>query len=341
MAATAVRRSLMRWYRLSRRDLPWRGTTDPYRIWVSEVLLQQTQAERVTEYYVRFLSRFPTLSSLASATWRQLLPVWRGLGYYSRGRNMLAAAKLMRLHHRGRVPANLESLESLPGIGPYTARAIMSFAYGKPLPALDTNLRRVIGRVFGVGGEDLPLAAEALFAGARNGNLNHALMDLGAMVCKARTPLCARCPLNRFCVAFGTGALPVVVHLPAPRNKPAIDVGVGCIHRDGKYLIAKRHADRGGNWEFPGGKREKGEDIRACLKRELREELGIEVAVRPAFFKVEYSNQRGRFRLHFCRCQILRGKPKALDHDAIKWISLEELLHHPFPEANRAALEKL
>ncbi|MCB0355225.1 MAG: A/G-specific adenine glycosylase, partial [Bdellovibrionales bacterium] len=299
--------TLLRWYRSCGESLPWRKTRDPYRIWISEIMLQQTQVNRVVPYYERFLERFPTLSKLASASWRQVLPYWRGLGYYRRGENLLRAAKILRSDFGGEIPRERVQLLSLPGIGEYTASAILSFAFGRSEPALDTNLYRIIQRYSGCLREGVSPRAQALFRsrGRSSALLNYAFMDLGRLVCLARNPRCGECPLKSSCHyrKNHSSSLPQKATKRTLRRTSSlqvIDVGVACIYENGNYLFGKRKRAKGGLWEFPGGKREKGESIRHCLKREIQEELGVEVSVRPHFLVEEFVDGEFLFRLHFC-----------------------------------------
>ncbi|MFN8390769.1 MAG: NUDIX domain-containing protein [Bdellovibrionota bacterium] len=341
-------RPLLAWYKRNGRALPWRKTADPYKIWISEVMLQQTQVSRVEGYYSRFLQRFPTVEKLAAARWQSVLPYWRGLGYYGRGRNLLQAAKtIVRVHDR-KLPQSFPELRTLPGIGEYTASAILSFAFGQAVPALDTNLKRVLARVLGKTGAEVTVDAEKIFRSARKNapHLNHALMDIGALLCKSRHVACEECPLRPYCVFFKSGAaLTLNVSSSAPKtpraSRGAIDVGAACIHRDGRYLIARRSPAKGGEWEFPGGKREPGESIRDCLKREIREELGVEIAVRPAFFVSSLERGGKRYRIHFCRSQILRGKPKNREHAKLAWVERSALLDFDLAGSNRDAAKIL
>ncbi len=214
----AFQTRLLRWFREHGRDLPWRRTRDPYKILVSEVMLQQTQVERVREYYGRFLREYPTIQDLASANPVRVRDSWDGLGYYARARNLHAAARMVVGQHEGRFPRHLEEVLALPGVGRYTAGAVLSFAYGKPAPTLDTNVRRVLGRIFVRRRASRPAAAErrlwalaeAVIPSGEAWAFNQALMDFGATVCTARNPRCSACPLRNLCAyyarAVSTGA---------------------------------------------------------------------------------------------------------------------------------------
>jgi A/G-specific adenine glycosylase len=201
------RRRLLGWYSRRGRDLPWRSTRDPYRILVSEIMLQQTQVERVKDFYARFLKRYPTIADLAAASAGEVREAWEGLGYYARSRNLRRAARVVVERHGGRMPHEAQELRALPGIGPYTAGAIRSFAFGAAAPIVDTNVARVYQRVFGVRGDRrrarvnhrLWAIAAAITPARRAYDFNQAIMDLGATVCVARAPRCPRCPMRRIC----------------------------------------------------------------------------------------------------------------------------------------------
>jgi len=208
-----TRARLLRWYRRYRRDLPWRRTRDPYAIWVSEIMLQQTRVETVLPFYRRFLKRFPTIGSLARAKESDVLAAWSGLGYYRRAKNLRAAAVTVAREHDGQLPASLEALRALPGIGAYTAAAIGSIAFGLPAAAVDGNVIRVLARWDGLTGRsddpalrrDVQRRAEALAPGPAPGDWTQALMELGATTCLPREPLCDRCPVSSTCVALKSG----------------------------------------------------------------------------------------------------------------------------------------
>jgi len=202
--------TLLHWFRRFGRDLPWRRTRNPYKILVSEVMLQQTQVERVKEYYHRFLNRFPTIESLAQSTEDEVLNAWDGLGYYNRARNLRKTAIAVCEQFNGEFPLTVEKLETLPGVGKYTAGAIVSFAYVKPAPILDTNVKRVLERIFVKRKHSSPARqerrlwklAESVIAAETVWEINQALMDLGAQICTAKKPKCGICPMRSFCVEY-------------------------------------------------------------------------------------------------------------------------------------------
>lgn len=342
---------LLRWYRAQRRDLPWRNTKDPYRIWVSEIMLQRTQVETVKPYYARFLAAFPTLRQLVDAALDDVLKCWEDLGYYARARQLHRAARLIVRDFHGVMPDQRADLLKLPGIGRYTAGAIASIAFGRDEAALDGNAMRVLSRLFNVSDaieksstqKRLWELAERLLPRGYAADFNQALMELGATVCVPQTPRCACCPLEEDCAARRLGlekTLPVHI---ARKSRPHHQAAVGIIWRDEKILIARRPEDGllGGLWEFPGGKREPGERWQACLKREVREELGIEIKVGQRLAIVEHGYTHFKVTLHAFRCEYRSGKPRALGCSAFAWVAPADLGKYAFPAANRKILQAL
>jgi A/G-specific adenine glycosylase len=248
---SAFRASVLRWFAAYRRPLPWRDTRDPYRIWVSEIMLQQTRVAAVFEHYAEFLRRFPDVEALAGASLQDVLAAWSGLGYYRRARGLHQAARtLMRLHN-GRLPATAEALESLPGIGRYTAAAIASIAFGQPCAVVDGNVERVLRRVFGWPHQPSPRvwdAAQQLLSRRSPGNFNQAIMELGALVCLPAAPRCAACPVRRFCVTRG----PIERVSAPPRQSAETTYGLATRHHR-VYLVrrGRRESLMPGMWELP------------------------------------------------------------------------------------------
>lgn len=249
--------NLLAWYDRCARVLPWRGERDPYRIWLSEIMLQQTQAETVRGYYARFLERFPDVAALARADEREVLKLWEGLGYYSRARNLHAAARIIALELDGAFPPNAEGLRKLPGIGPYAANAIASIAYGEPAPALDGNQARVLSRVLAWEEVlktpfDLRVPAQELISSDRPGDYNQALMDLGATVCTPKFPRCGDCPIAGHCRAYGEDAVLEYPRKPAPIAKKQQDWTILLmLNKEGKLLVRQRPRGLlGGLYEF-------------------------------------------------------------------------------------------
>jgi A/G-specific adenine glycosylase len=271
--------ALLAWHDLNARDLPWRREKDPYRIWLSEIMLQQTRAETVVPYYRAFLDRYPTVEALAGADPVVVLKLWEGLGYYSRARNLMKAAKLVAA--AGDFPRDAEGLRKLPGIGEYTAGAILSIAYGLSEPAIDGNQIRVLSRVFGVrlptqspeGRRALKQAALSAIPPERPGDFNQAMMGLGALVCTPR-PDCGRCPVAAFCDALRAGDVLSLPVLPPKADKRLEQRAVALIYR-GSSVLVRRRPDEGllpGLYEFPSFP---GARTQAEVREALRE-LGVE-----------------------------------------------------------------
>jgi A/G-specific adenine glycosylase len=257
----AVANALLRWYARARRDLPWRRSQEPYRVWVSEIMLQQTQVERVKDFFLRFLDRFPTVASLAAATEHDVLRLWEGLGYYRRARQLHAAAKKIVAEHGGDFPRTVVGLRSLPGIGRYTAGAIASIALDQPEPIVEANSRRVIARLAGYAkplggaGGDEPIweIATGLVPREHPGRFNQALMDLGAMVCTPEQPLCNACPLAAHCEARKTGRVAEIPVKASRRAAKVVHETAVVVRRGARVLVVQRGPGEWweGLWDFP------------------------------------------------------------------------------------------
>lgn len=338
-----LRRSLLQWYSSMGRDLPWRRSRDPYAIWVSEIMLQQTQVKTVIPYYQRWLAQFPTVQSLAAADQQQVLKLWQGLGYYARARNLHQAAQMVVDRHNGNFPTQLEVAMTLPGIGRTTAGGILSAAFNSPVAILDGNVKRVLARLFAL---DVPpkQAEQQLWAWStalldliHPRDFNQALMDLGATVCIAKKPACLLCPWREHCQAHQFNMqddLPISEsRAPLPHKM----IGVAVIwNEQGQVLIDRRRPEGllGGLWEFPGGKVEPGETIEACIRREIQEELGIEIEVGDRLITIDHAYTHFRVTLNTYHCRHLSGDPQPLACDEVRWVEVSELEQFPFPKAN-------
>ena len=348
----AIQRRLLAWWADHQRDLPWRSRRTPYRVWVAEMMLQQTQVATVKPYYRRWLKAFPSFRALAAARLDEVLKCWEGLGYYSRARNMHAAAKTVVDRFGGRLPRVADDLRTLPGIGPYTAGAIASIAFGADEPVLDGNVIRVLCRLFAVGKDpraastrkDLWSLAEALIPSGQAGPFNEALMDLGATVCIPQGPHCRRCPLRPICRARRRG-LQGSLPLRAVTNRtPHYNVAVGIVTKQGRVLIDRRPAKGllGGLWEFPGGKIEAGETAADAVRREVREEVGIEVAPEAnPLITVKHAYSHFRITMQAFVCRHVSGRARPIRCDAVRWVPIEQLDQYAFPRANQKVLAAL
>jgi A/G-specific adenine glycosylase len=314
-------------------------------------MLQQTQVEQILPYFDRFIKAFPTVETLAQASLSQVLKAWEGMGYYARARNLHKAAQQVVRNYEGKLPDTFKELSELPGVGAYTVRAVLSIAYNQDYPVLDGNVSRVFCRAFNIDRDPkstvvkkelLQLGGELLPPGHAS-SFNQALMELGALVCRPQKPFCLICPLNTICQARNLGD-PTTLPIKTPKKKiPHHLIGVGIIWRDNQILIALRPPEGllGGLWEFPGGKVEEGESLEACVVREVREELGIEVKIDEPFMVIKHAYTHFRITLHSFHCTYLGGDPQPLGCADWKWVSLKELSNYAFPRANKKLVERL
>jgi A/G-specific adenine glycosylase len=323
----ALRRRLLAWWDAGHRDLPWRfpqHAADPYRVWLAEVMLQQTRVQAVAPYYRRFLGRWPSLEALAGADDAEVLAAWSGLGYYARCRNLLAAARAALARHGG-LPASVDALRALPGFGPYTAGAVASIAFAIPAPAVDGNVARVLSRLFLVAGRrhsrkvewGLEALARGLLDRSRPGDLNQALMELGATTCLPGRPRCASCPVAGSCAALREGR---VGEFPArvPRREPVrMVLALVRVERAGRLLLRRSPEDGifPGMWGLPGLVVPGGEDPAGFLRRRAAPDLGLALVVGEELATVTrlLTHRRLELRVHAAR---LRGRAP---RDRARW----------------------
>lgn len=350
-AIAAFRSDLLAWYRAHRRELAWRQSRDPYRIWISEIMLQQTRVDQMDAYFARFIQAFPTVQDLAQASEDQVLKAWEGLGYYARARNLHKAAKQIAAQG-GQLPDTYEGLLELPGIGPYTAAAVSSIAFDRDHPVLDGNVARVLCRLLRIEEDPrkaavktaLIAAGEKLLAPGQAGDFNQAMMELGARVCTPARPRCGECPVAQACRAFAELDDPAALPRKAPRKpRPHYQVAAGLIWKGEKLLIAQRLSEGllGGLWEFPGGKQEEEETLEECLAREIREELAIEIAVGARLAIVDHGFTHFSITLHAFSARYLSGEPQPLGCAAWRWVDPAELGQYAFSRADRRVIEQL
>jgi A/G-specific adenine glycosylase len=350
----AINAGLLPWFAANKRSMPWRSNRTPYRVWISELMLQQTRVDQATPYFHRFMKRFPSLKSLAEASQEDVLKMWEGLGYYSRARNLHKAARIISTEWKGRFPRTPEEIQSLPGIGSYTTAAIGSLAFNLDLAVLDGNVIRVLSRLFAyttdsrsvTAKKELQQLADDLLVKGKAGDFNEAMMELGATVCLPRKPKCDECPMTTVCLGHQSGR-PTDYPVKAPKKKvPHIIVGAAVvINSKGRILVAQRHAEDmlGGLWEFPGGKQESGETIQQCIARELKEELGIAVEVGEFLTTVKHAYSHFTMEMHTYFARIKSGRPRPIDCQDFQWLETADLRKLPYSKADLniiSALEK-
>jgi A/G-specific adenine glycosylase len=345
----ALRRRLLAWWDAGHRALPWRlprGAADPYRIWLAEVMLQQTRVETAGPYWLRFVERWPTIESLAAEDDAEVLAAWSGLGYYARCRNLLAAAREALSRHGG-LPRTLPELRALPGLGPYTAGAVASLAFGVPAAAVDGNAARVLCRVLAIPGDPreprvkraIDAAAAALVDPARPGDWNQAVMELGATVCVPRRPRCARCPLEAACAARRQGR-ETELAARTPRRAPVTSVvALARVERGGRLLLVRAppRGLLGGLWGLPALEVPAGEDPAGALRRSAPSRLGLRLAVGDEIAVVTRLLTHRRLEMHVVACRLLGRPPRERGRWA--FTSEEEAARLPASTAMRRAIE--
>lgn len=334
-----IHKRLLRWYKANGRDLPWRKSRAPYAIWISEIMLQQTQVNTVIPYYNHFLKTFPTIRYLAKANLSKVLKVWEGLGYYSRARNLHRASQVILSHFNGKIPDNLKDLLSLPGVGRYTAGAILSIAYNKTAPILDGNVKRVLSRLFAVLGhpkkteEFLWPLSESLIPKGSPGAFNQALMDLGSMICTPKNPNCLGCPLKNLCQGY-LSKKPESYPLRSVKKKvPHIEAIAAVIQKNGKVLLRQRPPKGllGGLWEFPNWKieEERRSMLRLRLRNYIKKEMGMDIEVKESIGTFQQTYSHFKLTLRVFQCQHLDGKTMG------RWVLFQKLQSLPLSRIHR------
>jgi A/G-specific adenine glycosylase len=342
----SFQKSLRNWYRKSARDLPWRHTRDPYKIWISEVMLQQTTVATVIPYYKKWIRTFATVKDVARAPLQHILKAWQGLGYYGRARSIHRSAKIMCAKYGAHVPSCAQVLCGLPGFGPYTMGAVLSIAFDQRRVIIDANIRRVVMRLRATQGLAVPRGDKEIHFFLQKvlpqkgvGLFNQALMELGALVCRSKAPLCLECPLRSFCLAFRRGRSGSIPKFRKADIKK-IEAVAAVIQKKGRYFIQKRAATGllAGLWEFPGGKIEKQETLLDALRREIKEELGVSVLAAERMMTVRHAYTQFRVKLFVFRVRV---KPwPGIDRDH-KWAGPGELKKYPVPSAIAKIIKRM
>jgi A/G-specific adenine glycosylase len=328
--------------------MPWRRTKDPYRILLAEYLLQRTRVASGMPFYERFVERFPDVASLAAAPEEDVLRAWEGLGFYRRARNLHAAAKAVVREHGGRIPSDAATLATLPGVGPYTAGAVASIAFGEPVPAVDGNVTRVVSRLFRVEADVATAAgrlrieelAQGLVPWDRPGAFNQALMELGSTVCTPRRPACPTCPLGAVCLAHGAGVESSLPSRPPARRPKTVAVSFAYIRSRGRILLVRRPEAEllGGLWSLPGGEMPAARLARASLGSVVAAQTGMRVDVLEDVAPVTHTFSHRRWSGRVYRC-VPRGS--SVLRPSARWVTDEEARHLPLVPDHRRLLEDL
>lgn len=335
-----IQKSLLRWFEKNKRDLPWRRTKDPYAIWIAEIMLQQTQVATAIPYYERFLKLFPTVDRLARSDLNGVLAAWEGLGYYSRARNLHLAAKVIRNHFGGKLPDTLDDLLSLPGIGRYTAGAMLSIAFNKEAPILDGNVKRALSRIFTLSGKSERILwhlSESLIPFGHAGAFNQALMELGATICTPQEPRCHHCPVKICCKGRAMGDPQRYPSKTVKKRIPHVEAVSAAILRNGKVLINRRPLKGllGGLWEFPNWELEDSTDMKRSLRTHLRKEMQIEIRVDDPVSTFKHTYSHFRLTLHSYHCRLISGAGKG------EWVFIRDLPRFPMSKVHRLIAQSL
>lgn len=343
-----IRKNLLNWYHSSHRNLPWRQTRDPYAIWISETMLQQTQVAAVIPYFHRFLQQFPDIHTLAGADLQSILKIWEGMGYYARARNLHRAAVKIVEDHQGKIPSSFDQLKKLPGVGDYIAAAISSIAFQKPYPVVDGNVKRVLSRLFLI---DAPVNAPKAyqifhqyalrFVDTRSkdhmGIFNQAIMELGALICRPRNPDCTNCPIAFYCQGFEKNIVDQYPKRLKKQKPPEYHVSAAVLRKNGRILITQRKPEGhlGGLWEFPGGKvRENETPEQACI-RELKEEVNLDISVDSFLTRIKHAYTHFKIVMDIFNCTFVSGTLKLNGPVDYRWVTAGQLDLYPFPGADR------
>ena len=335
-----ISNNLCKWYNENHFSLPWRKNNNPYNIWISEIMLQQTQVNTVIPYYQQWIKTFKTIERVANANIEKILKHWEGLGYYKRAHNIHSTARTIIKNYNSIIPSNYSQLLQLKGIGDYTACAILSIAYNQKYPAIDGNLKRVISRLSGIANFKIVIPTSKKYVlNLMNYNnpalINQSLMDLGRKICLPNNPKCVICPISKNCMAYTKNKLSFYSFKKTQKTKPTYNVSVGIIWKENKILISKRKKEGllGGLWELPGGKEQSSERSIPCLYREIDEELGIKVKALDQIGTIKHHYSHFSINLTGYHCSYQSGNAQAKSSEEIKWIKPYKITQFPFPKS--------
>jgi len=337
------REMLLAWFAIHQRPMPWRQTRDAYAVWVSEVMLQQTQIKKATPYFTNFMRLFPNVGALARADSQQVLKAWEGLGYYGRARNLHRAAQQVAFEFDGIIPSNSEELRKLPGVGEYIAAAVASQVFQETCAVIDGNVKRVLARLFQI---DAPLNSSAAQKAFRihaaelldprsPGDFNQAMMELGAVVCTPRAPLCRECPIATFCLSFRQGSTQRFPVAAKSNQAPKFSVVVAVIYRGNEFLIVQRPQEGllGGLWEFPGGKVESTREMESACVAIIRKKTGVDIRIEKNLATVKHAYSHFKIEMTAYLARYLGGTVSLAAHSAHRWVTIDQLPHFAFHKA--------
>ena len=341
MSSDSISQDILYWYDNNKTEMPWRDEADPYKVWLSEIMLQQTQVTTVIDYYYRWINRFPTISDVANASVDEILKYWEGLGYYSRARNFYASCKEID-KKGGSVPKGMEEFQNLKGVGPYIAAAVQSISFNEPVSVVDGNVNRVASRFNAYktpadkNKKAIKMFMDSILDIDRPGDFNQAVMDLGRYICKPRNPLCSECPIHSSCIANQKSEQELYPIKVKSKPIPHYDVAVGIISNGSKLLITKRKEDGllGGLWEFPGGKMKSNESPKQAIKREIKEELSIQIKTKDIIAQVEHKYSHFSVSINAIHCMYNGGDVELNGPTEYKWINPTNLSKYAFPKAS-------
>ena len=345
------RKILLEWFKIHQREMPWRGIDDPYKIWVSEVMLQQTQVKKVVAYYERFIAKFPDVQHLAEAHLQDVLKVWEGLGYYARARNLHKAAQIIIKEYDGKIPKNYATFRKLPGIGDYSAAAVHSIAFNEPYATVDGNIKRVLARLLLI---DAPIndassaklfqqKADKLLDQKEPGLFNQAMMELGATVCRPQSPTCLVCPVNLFCGAFQTARQDEFPIRLKREKVPEHHMVAGVIYKGSEVLIVQLPLEGllGGLWEFPNGQIAENETAETACFRHIADTVNLSVHNLKYLTRVKHAFTHFKIIVEVYTCDYQSGEVFLNGPIDAKWVKLSELKDYPLPRATHKFLDKL
>ncbi|HEU5139204.1 MAG TPA: A/G-specific adenine glycosylase [Bacillales bacterium] len=341
--------NLIRWFESEHRDLPWRKDRDPYKIWVSEVMLQQTRVDTVIPYFERFINRFPTVKALAEADEETVLKTWEGLGYYSRARNLQQGVREVHDKYGAKVPDNKRDISRLKGVGPYTAGAILSIAYGKAEPAVDGNVMRVLSRILLIE-DDIAkpktrkifeeIATEIISEG-KTSEFNQGLMELGAMVCTPKSPKCLLCPVQEHCQAFAKGRQDELPNKSRKKPPKVVPMAVGVVRNEQDEVLIHRRPQQGllaGMWEFPGFEVSRGDNKKEQLAKQLKEVYKVVADIDIRLRNIQHVFTHLKWELAVYQGKVNRPVPERSD---LKFVPVDELENLPFPVSHQKIIQMI